>query len=58
MFMASRLIITGSGLDLLTASFTVTRNHNQFQELTVNLQPNPSSLTAKDSLHSHSTTDF
>jgi hypothetical protein len=39
-------------LDLLTASSTISRNHNQLQELTINLQPNPSSLTAEDSLHS------
>jgi hypothetical protein len=47
-------------LDLLTPSFTITSNHNQLQEFTVNLQPNPSSLTAEDSLHSRSrsTTDF
>jgi hypothetical protein len=46
-------------LDLLTTSFTITRNHNQLQELTINLQPNPSFLTAEDPLHSHfrSTTD-
>jgi hypothetical protein len=47
-------------LDLLTASFTITRNHNQLQYPTINLQPNSSSLTAEDSLHSRSssTTDF
>jgi hypothetical protein len=38
-------------LDLLTASFTISHNH-KLQEITVNLQSNPSSLTAKDSLHS------
>jgi hypothetical protein len=46
------------GLDWMTGfidhSFTITRNHNQLQELTINLQPNPSSWTADDSLHSHS----
>jgi hypothetical protein len=47
-------------LDLLTASFTVTHNHNQLQELAINLQSNPCSLTVEDSLHSgsRSTTDF
>jgi hypothetical protein len=40
------LIITGFGLDLLTASFTITLNHNQLQEIMINLQPNPSSLNA------------
>jgi hypothetical protein len=46
-------------LDLLTPSCTISLNHNKLQ-LTVNLQPNPSSLTAEDSLHSRSrsTTDF
>jgi hypothetical protein len=38
----------------LTAFFTITRNHNQLQYLTINLQPNPSSLTAEDSPHSRS----
>lgn len=32
-FMALRLIITGFGLDLLTPYFTITLNHNQFQQL-------------------------
>jgi hypothetical protein len=32
-------------LDLTTASFTITRNHNQLQELRINLQPNFSSLS-------------
>jgi hypothetical protein len=41
-------------LDLFTASSTITRNHNQLQYLTLNLQPNPASLTAEDSLHSRS----
>jgi hypothetical protein len=41
-------------MDLLTPSLTISLNHNQLQELTINLQPKPSSLTAKDSLHSHS----
>jgi hypothetical protein len=41
-------------LDLLTTSFTISLNHNQLQELTISLQPNPSSLTAEDSLHSRS----
>jgi hypothetical protein len=50
-------VITNNGLwirwlDLLTASFAITRNHNQLQELAINLQPNPSSLTAEISLHS------
>jgi hypothetical protein len=61
MLILSRLLITtGSDLDVLTASFTITRNHNQLQELTINLQPNPSSSTAEDSVHSrcHSTTLF
>jgi hypothetical protein len=39
---------------LLTAYFTITRNRNQLQELTINLQPNPSSLTDEDSIHSRS----
>jgi hypothetical protein len=39
-------------LDLLTASFAITRNHNQLQELTINLQPSPSSMTAYNSLNS------
>jgi hypothetical protein len=30
MFLAAWLIITGFGLDLLTPSFTITLNHNQF----------------------------
>jgi hypothetical protein len=41
-------------LDLLTASFTITHNHDQLQELTINLQQKPSSLTAEDSPHSRS----
>jgi hypothetical protein len=41
-------------LNLLTVSFTITRNHNQLQEITINLQPYPSSLTAEDSPHSRS----
>jgi hypothetical protein len=47
-------------LDLLTPSFTIPLNHNQFTTSQINLQPNPSSLTAEDSLHfrSRSTTDF
>jgi hypothetical protein len=40
-------------LGLLIYSFTVTRNHSQLQGLTINLQPNSSSLTAEDSLHFH-----
>jgi hypothetical protein len=56
-------IITGSGLDdwiywhLLCS---ISLNHNQLQELTINLQLNLSSLTAEDSLHSRyrSTIDF
>jgi hypothetical protein len=32
-------------LDLLTPSFTITRNRNQLHELTINLQTNPSPLT-------------
>jgi hypothetical protein len=39
-------------LDLMTASFTITRNRDQLQELTINLQPNSSSLTDEDSPHS------
>jgi hypothetical protein len=39
-------------LDLLTASFAL--YHNKVQEPTINLQLNPSSLTAEDSLHSSS----
>jgi hypothetical protein len=39
---------------VLTASFTITHNHDQLQELTISLQLNPSSLTAEDPLHSHS----
>jgi hypothetical protein len=35
-------------------SFTITHYHNQLQELPANLQPNPSSWTAEDSLHAHS----
>jgi hypothetical protein len=35
-------------------SFTITRNGNQLRELTINLQPRTSSLTAEDSLHSDS----
>jgi hypothetical protein len=45
-FMAPRLIITSCEMDLLTFSFTVSLNHNQLQELTINLQPNPSFMTA------------
>jgi hypothetical protein len=37
-------------LHLLTASCNFTRNHNELQEFTINLQPNPSSLPAEDSL--------
>jgi hypothetical protein len=44
-------------LHLLTPSFTVSVNHNQLKELSVNHQSNPSSLTAEDSRF-HSTTDF
>jgi hypothetical protein len=48
------------------SSFTTSLNYNQLQELTINLQRNPSSLTAEDQLqlqlqlqlHSRSTTDF
>jgi hypothetical protein len=40
-------------LNLLTPS-TITRNHNLLQELTLNLQPNPSSLTAEYPIHSRS----
>jgi hypothetical protein len=32
-------------------SFTITLNHNQLQELTINLQPNSSSWNDEDSLH-------
>jgi hypothetical protein len=32
----------------------LTLNHNQLQKFTISLQPNPSSLTAEDSPHSHS----
>jgi hypothetical protein len=32
-------------------SFTIIRNYNKLQNLTINLPPNPSSLTAEDSLH-------
>jgi hypothetical protein len=42
-------------LDLLTPSVTISLNRNQLQELTLNLQPNPSSSTAEDSPHSRST---
>jgi hypothetical protein len=35
-------------------TFTTTHNHNQLRYLTQNLQPNPSSLTAKYTVHSHS----
>jgi hypothetical protein len=47
-------------LDLLTPSCTVSLNHSQLHEFTIHLQPNPSYLTAEDSLHSCSrpTTDF
>jgi hypothetical protein len=51
------IIITGCGLDdciywqLLLQSLVITIN---YQELTINLQPNPSSLTAEDSHHSRS----
>jgi hypothetical protein len=31
-------------LDLLTAYFTISLNHNQIQQIAINLQPNPSSL--------------
>jgi hypothetical protein len=41
-------------LDLLTPSCTGSLIHNQLQELTINLQPNPSSLTVEDSPPSHS----
>jgi hypothetical protein len=47
-------IITGSALDLLTASFTVSLNYHQVQELTVNLQSNLCSLTDENSPHSNS----
>jgi hypothetical protein len=45
-------------LDLLTPCSTITLNQNQLKQLAINLQPNPSSLTVEDSLHSRSTTDF
>jgi hypothetical protein len=50
----------GFGLDLLTPSFTISLNHNKLLKPTINHQPNPSSLTAVDSLHSRSCsmTDF
>jgi hypothetical protein len=41
-------------LDLLAHSCTISVNHNQLQQLTINLQPNPSSLTAEDSLQTRS----
>jgi hypothetical protein len=46
-------------LDLLTPFLTIIRNHNQLHELTIKLQPKPSSLATGDSPHSrsHSTTD-
>jgi hypothetical protein len=52
------LIITRSGLDVWIY-WNFYYNYNQLEELTINLQPNPSSLTAKVSLHSasRSTTD-
>jgi hypothetical protein len=56
-FMAPWLIITGSGLNdwiYYRLLCTITHNHNQLQKLTINLQPNPSSLTAEVSLHSRS----
>jgi hypothetical protein len=34
--------------------FTIYRNHNQLQYLTINLQPNPSSLKSEDLPHSRS----
>jgi hypothetical protein len=45
---------TGFELEIgFTAQFLRTnRNHNKLQQPTINLQPNPSSLTAEDSLHS------
>jgi hypothetical protein len=46
-------------LDLVTPSCIISLNHNQFTTTQIYLQPNPSSLTAEDSLHSRSrsTTD-
>jgi hypothetical protein len=41
-------------LNLLTPSIKISFNHNQLQQITANLQPNPSSLTAEGPLHSHS----
>jgi hypothetical protein len=38
-------------------SFTITHNHNNLQQLTINLQANHTSFTAKDSLHSDSDSD-
>jgi hypothetical protein len=38
----------------IDAFFTISLNHNQFQWLTVNIQPNPSSLTTEDSIHCRS----
>jgi hypothetical protein len=41
-------------LDLLTSSCTIVLNHNQLQEIALDLQPNRSSLTAEDLPHSRS----
>jgi hypothetical protein len=41
-------------LHLSTPCIKMSLNHNQLQELTINLQSNPSSLTAEYSLHSRS----
>jgi hypothetical protein len=53
----SWLIITGSGLEnwiYRRLLCIIDPNHNQLQEITISLQPNPSSLIAEDSLHSRS----
>jgi hypothetical protein len=49
-------LINGFWIWLIAYSFTVTRNHNKLQYLIINFKPNPSSFTAKDSLHSDWTT--
>jgi hypothetical protein len=41
-------------IGFLDHSITITHNNNKLQYLIINLQPNPSSSTAEDLLHSHS----
>jgi hypothetical protein len=49
--MAPWLTITGSGLDLFTPSWTISLNHNQLQELTVNDCPRLSPFSFSSIFH-------